>query len=210
MNLALFDFDGTLTYHDSLMFFLGHSVGWPHTVFGALCLAPWLAGYLVGRVSNHQAKERVLHRLFGGMQQDRFTELGRSFARKVIPKLLKPEAMSRLAWHQASGHRVIVISASIENYLQPWCDAHGLELIATRLEVSDGRFTGFLASPNCFGPEKVRRLRQLLDPAEYSCIYAYGDSRGDREMLAMAHQPFFRYFPSCPSFLAPDPNKTKS
>jgi len=69
-----------------------------------------------------------------------------------------------------------------------------MEIISTRLETKDGLLTGNFATPNCYGPEKVRRIREVVDLSAYQTVYAYGDSRGDREMLEIAHEKGYRVF----------------
>jgi phosphatidylglycerophosphatase C len=64
--------------------------------------------------------------------------------------------------------------------------------LCTELKVSDGRYTGYLASPNCWGPEKIRRLTEWWHAEEPTMLYAYGDSRGDTEMLARADVRYYR------------------
>ena len=75
-----------------------------------------------------------------------------------------------------------------------WCADQGLELAATEAEVAAGRITGNFAGANCHGPEKVRRIKALLDPADYAPVHVYGDSGGDREMLALATEPHYKPF----------------
>jgi HAD superfamily phosphoserine phosphatase-like hydrolase len=91
----------------------------------------------------------------------------------------------------------MLVSASLELYLAPWGRQAGFEHVAaSRLEVgADGTVSGRLAGPNCFGAEKVARLEQLLGPLERHIVYAYGDSRGDRELLMQADYPYFRRMP---------------
>ncbi|MBV8950968.1 MAG: haloacid dehalogenase-like hydrolase, partial [Actinobacteria bacterium] len=81
-------------------------------------------------------------------------------------------------------------------YLDPLAPLLGFDaVLATTPEVGpDGRFTGRLIGRNCRGIEKVNRLRAWLGPHgsedEPECfIWAYGDSSGDAELLAMAHEP---------------------
>jgi phosphatidylglycerophosphatase C len=80
-----------------------------------------------------------------------------------------------------------MISASLAVYLAPLGRQLGFDaVLATALEVgSDGRLTGRLEGANVRGQEKVDRLRQWLgvDTCE---LWAYGDSDGDRELLALA------------------------
>ncbi|MBF0308710.1 MAG: HAD family hydrolase [Magnetococcales bacterium] len=195
MELALFDFDGTLTKRDSFMDFLRFAVGPGRFVLGALWLSPVLAGYGLGLIANQPAKERVLSHFFRGWAVERFREVARRYALERVPELLREEGLRRVRWHVASGHRVILVSASIEDWLAAWCEREGVELLGSRLEVVAGRVTGRLAGANCYGAEKVVRIRAVLDPSAFEQIHAYGDSAGDREMLALAHQPHFKPFP---------------
>ena len=53
----------------------------------------------------------------------------------------------------------------------------------------DGELTGELARPNVRGPEKVKRLDEWLEgDRQPAFVWAYGDSTGDRELLARADQ----------------------
>jgi phosphoserine phosphatase len=63
------------------------------------------------------------------------------------------------------------------------------------MEIEDGRITGRLSGRNCYGPEKVERLEEVLGKLDNYLVYAYGDSKGDRELLAVADHGFFRHFP---------------
>ncbi len=51
-----------------------------------------------------------------------------------------------------------------------------------------GRLTGRFSSRNCYGQEKVNRLLRVEPHRETYRLIAYGDSRGDREMLAFADE----------------------
>jgi phosphatidylglycerophosphatase C len=193
-HLALFDFDGTITFEDTFHRFLRHALGLPRLLAGSVIVSPWLVGYLLGVVRNHAAKERVISLFFKGWPAERFQAAATAFGAGPLDTLVRPAARERLAWHRARGHTLYLVSATLEEYLAPWCAAQGMNLLGTRLEVVDGRVTGRLGTPNCFGPEKVRRLRERLDPATFERIYAYGDTRGDKELLELAHEPHFQPF----------------
>jgi len=128
---------------------------------------------------------------------EKLREEGERFAALVLPGLLRHEALQRLAWHQRQGHHCVAISASLELYVRPWAIKAGFDdVIATRLEMrDDGCTTGKLSGANCFGIEKVRRLETLLGPREAYSLYAYGDSRGDRELLSSADYAYYRTIP---------------
>lgn len=195
MKLAIFDFDGTITYRDSFIDFIIHVYGYPRYVVGMLKNLPYLLAYKATLYPNDKAKEKVLTHFFGGMQLDRFQELASVYSREKLPRIMKPSAMEKIRWHQAQGHEVVIVSASIDYWLTEWCTANGVALLATRLDVKDGLITGKIAGRNCYGPEKVVRIREIYDLNSYEYIYAYGDSAGDRELLEIAHEKGYRCFP---------------
>jgi HAD superfamily hydrolase (TIGR01490 family) len=195
--VAAFDFDGTLTYRDTLLPFLLRLAGWGGVLRGAVPLLPTLLGYALRLLPNDVAKERVLRRFLAGMDGEELHRAGERYAQEELPARIRPAALARLQWHQAQGHRCVVISASIEHYVAPWARAAGFDdVIATRLALDgNGRLTGRYDGANCYGVEKVRRLCALLDGCENHEIHAYGDSRGDRELLALADHAWFRTMP---------------
>ena len=193
--VAAFDFDGTLTRKDSLMPFLRMVAGPWGFLWGLLRTSPILAGYAFKRIPNWKAKEAVLTHFLAGLTTEQLQSLGQRFAIQKIPKLLNPEAIDCLHWHQSQGHRTILVSASLEAYLVPFAQSMGINhVLGSRLAEHSGRLTGKLAGQNCYGPEKVKRLQRLLGNLEGFCLYAYGDSLGDRELLEAATFPHYREF----------------
>jgi phosphatidylglycerophosphatase C len=194
MKLALFDFDGTISTQDSMIEFVRFTTGKFRFYRCCVGLSPFMLAFILKRISNDRMKEKFLTCFFGGTPEKRFQELASRFAAESLNRIIRPAALERIKWHQQQSHRVVVVSASADYWLKDWCSAHGLELISTRLEVADGKITGRLAGANCYGEEKVRRIREKLDPASFEYIYAYGDSNGDTPMLKLADEPHMRYF----------------
>jgi phosphatidylglycerophosphatase C len=194
--VAAFDFDGTLTYRDSLFPFLRYSSS-PALFVGNLARSlPTLCHFVLGKLENQAAKERVLSIFLAGKPIDELNRQGAEFCQKKISRLLRPIAMERLRWHKEQGHYCVLVSASLETYLQFWADDNGFnELICSRLETDvEGCVTGRLQGRNCHGAEKIRRLYEAIDHSGISELYAYGDSRGDRELLDAADHAFYRRF----------------
>ncbi|HEY0665426.1 MAG TPA: HAD family hydrolase [Gallionella sp.] len=198
--VAAFDFDGTLTRRETLLAFLLHTLGPLRVARDGLMLSPTLAGYGLGLIPNDVAKQRVFVRCLGGMRIDELRRQGERFAETTLPGLLRPAAMRRLDWHKRQGHRCVVISASVDLYIRPWAIKAGFDdVLATHLEVcADGTTSGMLEGENCYGIEKVRRLEGLLGARDGYTLYAYGDSRGDRELLASADHGYYRHMPETP------------
>ncbi|MGU3847601.1 haloacid dehalogenase-like hydrolase, partial [Vibrio diabolicus] len=69
--------------------------------------------------------------------------IGAQFAHEVIPLYLRPEAMERLAWHQHRGDTIVVVSASLNAYLKPWCEANGYHLLCSELISEQPKLSGF-------------------------------------------------------------------
>lgn len=190
-GLALFDFDHTITDADSFGRFI-RDLATPQQLAAAKwTVGPWLAGYRLGLVSARRLRERVLKLAFRGRDEAEIQALGMRHAHDVLPGLLRPEMMQRIAWHQDRGHTVALVSASLDVYLQPWCERHGLELICNRLEAREGVLTGRYGGGDC-GPHKARLIRARYDIGAYPQVHAYGDSREDLDMLALAQQRWYR------------------
>ncbi len=133
------------------------------------------------------AKEAFLARLLAGRTPESLAASAEAFADEVVAGGLRPDTRERLEWHRNQDHETLIVSASPELYVAPLGQRLGVDaVLATRLEVGpDGRLTGRFSGRNCRGGEKVRRLREHLGPDPVT-LFAYGDSRGDRELLALA------------------------
>lgn len=196
--IAVFDFDHTLTNRDSLLPFLFYLQGFWKTNYHLITLIPTFLRFLSGNLSRQATKERILTCFIKGLSAVNLQTLGTIYADQQLDHYLNPQALKRLAWHQAQGHRCLLISASLEFYLKPWAIRHGFEtVLASQLEfTSTSHATGRLKGLNCWGPEKRNRLLAYLGDKKNYRLYVYGDSRGDQEILELADYPFYRQFPS--------------
>jgi phosphatidylglycerophosphatase C len=196
----VFDFDGTIIRGDSTTAFCRAEVPAARLVAAVLGTAPRIAVAPLSLAARARLKESLLTALFGGREAGHFRTRATEWALEHLPGMVRPDALDRLRWHQRQGHRVVLASGSLELLLEPWASVVGVpDVLATRLEVREGRLTGRLHGPNCYGPEKVARLRQLVGGLDGLEVYAYGDSRGDRELLAAARHPAYRAFHGRPA-----------
>jgi phosphatidylglycerophosphatase C len=186
--VAAFDVDGTLTTRDCVVPFLRRSLGTPR-VAAALARRPArLVRALVGR--DRDAVKALAVAAYAGRSAADVQAEGERFSSHVEANWLRPDATARLAWHRSEGHEVVLVSASLDPYLKPLGSRLGVSgVLCTTLDVgADGRLTGRLVGENCRGPEKVRRLGEWLQGRDVE-LWAYGDSAGDRELLARAERP---------------------
>ena len=194
-NLALFDFDGTLTRKDTLFEIIRYHSGSFGFFTGMLILSPILVLTILKLIPAARGKSILLSYFFAKLPFETFQKNCDSFAIDCIPQLLRPSGISKLKEHQTNGDRVIIVSASAENWIAKWAETTGVELIGTRLAVDNNNLiTGKFNGANCKGQEKVNRIKAYLDPNDYEKVFAYGDSSGDREMLAFADEGHYRLF----------------
>ncbi len=192
--LALFDFDGTITKKDSFLEFIKFYKGRISFIIGLIVLSPVFFLYKAKIIKNWKAKELVFTYFFKNEPFEEFSSICREFSTKIIPGLVRPGAIQKICDHVGNEHRVIIISASFENWLIDWCKFMHIEFIGSRIEVKEGIVTGKFKGKNCYGIEKVIRLNQYLKINQFSEIYAYGNSKSDRPMLELANHRFYKFF----------------
>jgi HAD superfamily hydrolase (TIGR01490 family) len=197
-RLVLFDFDGTITTKDTFLEFLIFYKGFFRFCLGMFLMSPILGLFIFRVLPNWKAKQAVLRYFISGENLEDFNKACSDFSKKKLPELIRPGALKAIREYQKENCTVAVVSASAENWVEPWCAAQGILCIATQLEVNNGAVTGNLCGPNCYGPEKVNRIEKKFLLKDFDEILAFGDSSGDKEMFSIAHQHYFRPFRSTP------------
>jgi HAD superfamily hydrolase (TIGR01490 family) len=192
-DLALFDFDGTITFSDTFTPFLHFASSPRHIAREYIRLAPKIIGYKLGLVPGTQMRELASRAALNGRPERELRALGAAYAERVLPGVIRPHALERIRWHQHRGDRVVVVSASLDLYVRPWAEALALGVIATDLRVEAGVVTGGYLEGDCSGLEKARRVKARYRLSDFSRIFAYGDTREDEALLALANERFFRW-----------------
>lgn len=190
-RVAAFDFDGTLVPGDSLIPFVWRTAGRRRFLLASLRHGVRIvAASAFGIGSRDAAKERFVRSTLRGLPLATARKAGEAYAAELERKV-DAASLARLHWHNDEGHELVLISASLEIYLEPLGERLGFDtVLATRLMVGDDeRLTGDLDGPNVRAHEKVVRLRRWLGGAACE-LWAYGDSAGDRELLALADHGF--------------------
>jgi phosphatidylglycerophosphatase C len=189
--VAAFDVDGTLTQRDCVRPFL-ELVGGRRGLVMACARTPVRSAGAVLRLDRDRLKELVVGGVLRGRRVDDVESLGRQFATVVRETMMRMDTLARLDWHRCNGHRVVLVSASLRPYLDPLGELLGVDaVLCTDGEVIDGLYTASLAGGNCRASEKATRLCRWMDDHDLvgAEVWAYGDSRGDRELLECAHHP---------------------
>lgn len=196
--IVAFDFDGTLTWKDSFMAFLRWRAGARRYAAGMARLAPAAFAYL-GHRDRERLKARAVREFLRGTPRAELEADAQRFASERARRLLRPDATEVWKRWQRQGARLVIVTASPETIIAPFARGLGAErLIGTRLAFDDqDRVTGDFIGANCRGPEKVVRLKAAFGD-DMMLEAAYGDTDGDREMLAMAETPGMKVFGARP------------
>lgn len=200
--VAAFDFDGTLTWRDTLLPFLRRLLGGLTLLWVLFVCSPWLVAYVLHLISNHRAKAVLLQAALAGRSVAEVERCAQAFVREYLPQQWRPWGLQQLVQHQQAGHRCVLVTASTSPYMHLVGASLGVDaVLCTEMEVVDGRYTGRLATANCHGEEKVERLKAWLTqtygpaPDHQPTLHAYGDTKGDWPMLRMAQQAWYREKP---------------
>ncbi len=193
-SLALFDFDGTITSKDTLLEFIKFNVGTLQFYKGFLYNFYYLVAFKMKIISNQTVKEKIIKFFFQNTPIEQFEMACFEFTNQVLPRLIRKKAIHEINTLKEKGFEIVIVSASPEHWILHWAEQHGLDLIATRLAVSNGKLTGRIAGKNCYGIEKLRRVEEKYTLSDYKEIYAYGDSSGDTALLNTATKAFYQPF----------------
>lgn len=185
-TLALFDFDGTLYKKDSLIEFTKFSKGNVAFILGMLLLFPFLVAYKIGLITNQKAKQYYISHFFKGIPISEFSYIASEFAKNKIAPDLDEKNFSAFKSHIEAKDTVCIVTASSPLWVKSWSDPFGVSILGTELQIADSKITGLFETKNCFGIEKVNRIKSSFSLDEFDKIYVYGGGKGDREMLKLS------------------------
>ena len=190
-KIYAFDFDGTLTTRDSFLEFIRYVCGNWALCKGILRYSPLLVLMKLGYYPNWKAKQKVFAYFFKGMPLKDFAQQGRLFALDR-QHLLRPQGVDMVKQAQAGDAEVLIVSASIDHWVQPFFPE--VKVVGTQVEVEEGCLTGRFLTKNCYGQEKVNRILALYPHRNEYELIAFGDSAGDKELLAFADEAHYKPF----------------
>ena len=180
-TIAIFDFDGTITKGDTFLPFLYHCFGGRKFFIGLVYSTPFVLAYFLKLISNEYAKKKMIVFFFKDQDINNIKMQSELFIEKLLNKNYRNNIIERLLWHQKNNHTTILISASLDAYIKPWAKKFNFTFAeSTELEKINGKYSGNIIGKNCYGEEKVTRIKKILDDDlnNYN-IYGYGDSKGD-------------------------------
>lgn len=185
VNLALFDFDGTLCRTDSFTGFIFYALSKRHIMRQGLKILPWIQAYYLKLYPAQQLRPKLFATMFKDREVSSIQQLAEQYAYQLLQQL-NPDLLNRLRAHQAQGDQVVLVSASVDIYLEPLCRLLGIDLICSQTEIRHGRFSGRYLSPDCSCEQKKLQVEARYFLSQYQFIYAYGNSPEDLDMFSLA------------------------
>ncbi len=139
----------------------------------------------IARIRDHLAT------LCKGWSVEQVEQIVNETLAELISPYIYAEAAALIEEHRAAGRAVVLVSASGEEMVRPIGQQLGIDdILATRMVVKDGRYTGDVGFYNA-GPNKVEGVRDLAAQRGWDLAdcYAYSDSVSDVPLLESVGRP---------------------
>ncbi len=192
MNLALFDFDGTITTKDTYTKFIMASTPKFRLVLGYIFLLPVIFLYKCNLFPASKLRPIITWVSFKNRKQSDISSITTDFVNNYLPTVIRNKMLQKIKWHQNNGDEVYVVSASLSPYLNLWCSEHGIKVLCSELELINGKFSGKYISGDCSGDRKVSIIHSKLNLSVFNKVFAYGDTNEDLAMLSLADVKYFK------------------
>ena len=184
-NLALFDFDGTLCKKDSFTGFIFYALKKRHIVKQGIKILPWIQAYYLNIYPAPSMRKKLFKAMFKDAKASELQDIAEEYAYQLMSQL-DVKIYQQLLDHQEQGDDVVLVSASVDIYLEIICYLLKIDLICTGTEILNGQFTGTYSTPDCSSEQKKIRVLEKYNLERYQNIYAYGNSEEDLELLSLA------------------------
>lgn len=186
-NLYLIDFDGTITFFDSFVLFTFFSL--PKIKF----IRYWVYVILNMPFVDKVVLKEHFFKNFTNSKKKKFEFMCCDFSNKILPKIIRKSFLEFIK-NIDKNDTIVIVSASISNYLKPWCDTYNFDLISTELEFENEKLTGVFLTKNCNFKEKPRRIKKKYDLSKFKEIHVFGNSKGDHLMMDLGTHKYYKYF----------------
>tara|TARA_B100001063_G_C16539162_1_gene440384 strand:+ start:142 stop:723 length:582 start_codon:yes stop_codon:yes gene_type:complete len=192
MNLHLFDFDGTISSSDSMFVFLRFVHKSNFYLILIKCI-PFFLFYKIGLISKHNFKNKFLISFLSKIPTEQLEKKANIFSKFYCSQLKKSALEHINCLKKDKNNQLCVVTASLDIWIIPICKLLDVNYICTMSKFEKNSFAG-IKGLNCWGKQKVVRIKNEYNLRNYNTIFAYGDSKGDYEMLNLADFPKFRVF----------------
>ena len=192
-KLYLFDFDGTLTYKDTMFLYLKFYNSAKFN-FQFLKHIPLFILLKLKLASAEKVKKSFISSILKGQSKTKIEEKSQQFFEKYYPEIIRENAIEFIKNIDREHTESYLVTASLDIWVKPFAEKFKMNLLATRAEFKNDIFTGNFVGNNCNGGEKVHRIKEALQGKKFDKTIAFGDTSGDKEMLEWANESHFEFF----------------
>lgn len=192
MRAAFFDLDKTLVRVNTGLLYVRwrireRQMGVPEL----LKVSWWTLQYTLG-VLDAQAMSRAAAATLQGVEEATFRSECAEWVREEVLPHVTSKAKAALMQRRNEGYACALLTATSPYVAEPVAEALGVDhVLSSRVEVQDGRFTGAVLPPLCYGPGKVESARRWAEEygVDLSQSVFYTDSVTDLPMLEAVGEP---------------------
>lgn len=192
-KLYLFDFDGTLTYRDTMFMFLKFYDS-RRFYIGFIKHIPLFALMKIGLLNVERVKKSFIVSVLKDETEEAIEQKSQDFFNLFYPRIVRKNALEFIHNMDREKTEGYLITASLDVWTRPFAEKLGLKLLATEARFEGGKFTGHFKTKNNNGKEKALRIKTAIKDRKYDKIIAFGDTPGDRPMMEMADEAHYRFF----------------
>lgn len=192
-KLYLFDFDGTLTYKDTMFLYLKFYNSMKFYVQFVKHI-PLFVLLKLKLADAEKVKKSFISSILKGESRTKIEKKSQSFFEKYQDEIFRVNALEFINNIDRTQTESYIVSASLDIWVKPFAEKLKMKLLSTRAEFKNDIFTGNFIGKNCNGPEKVKRIIETVNERKFDKIIAFGDTSGDREMLSWADESHFEFF----------------
>lgn len=192
-KLYFFDFDGTLTYRDTMFLYLKF---YNSAKFNLQFVKhiPLFILLKLKLASAEKVKKSFISSILKGQSKTKIEEKSQQFFEKHYPEIIRENAIEFIQNIDREHTESYLVTASLDIWVKPFAEKFKMNLLATRAEFKNDIFTGNFVGNNCNGGEKVHRIKEAIQGKKFDKTIAFGDTSGDKEMLEWANESHFEFF----------------
>ena len=192
-KLYCFDFDGTLTYKDTMFLYLKFYNASKFRI-QFIKHIPLFTLLKLNLLDAEKVKKSFISSILKGQSKAKIEKKTQEFFDQYYPEIFRENALDFIKNIDYSQTDCYIVSASLDIWVKPFAEKFKMNLIATKAEFKNEVFTGNFVEKNCNGPEKVNRIKEEISDKKYDKTIAFGDTSGDQQMLDWANEGQFKFF----------------
>ena len=191
-KLYFFDFDGTLTYKDTMFLFLKFCN--PSKFYLQFFMHIPLFILLKLKLADaEKVKKSLIFRVLKNETKSSLEKRSQKFFDSNFPEIIRENALDFINNIDREHTESFIVTASLDIWVQPFAKHFKMELLATKAEFKNEKLTGNFIGNNCNKQEKVERIKQAIAGKKYDKTIAFGDTSGDSAMLKWANESHFNF-----------------